>query len=101
MRIFNIEIHGSGAKWFCGISREEKMQWIKDNTNVQCEVTINEFLDAPLNTEDCGCGCGGNKQNNGVSKTVSAEPTESTIVASPSGNSERATDKGRTGSKKS
>lgn len=75
MIIFNIQINGSDAEWFCKLPKAEKIEWIKNNTNQKSDVMIEEFLQQPINN-GCGCGCKGNQnESSRVSKTV-----ESSVV---------------------
>jgi len=97
IQIFNIQLNGIDAEKFCQKSKSDKIEYIKKHTNQQNESIINDFLSRPINEQDCGCGCGGNKSNNdgnkssGIPKTV-AESTE--IVNTPR-TSKRRTNKGR------
>jgi len=102
MQIFNIHINGDDAKWFCDLSKEAKIEWIKLNTNCQSDVLIEEFLNNPIK-EDCGCGCGGNKQakkNVNISERVSKEIEPSSKVTSTPRDGKRTTNKGRSDAKK-
>jgi len=89
MKIFNVEIFSSDAKWFCELSKEEKAEWIFNNTNQKDLAQIEEFLSKPLINNDCGCGCGGNKTINnanitsGIPTTI-ANSTETTKVTGDS-----------------
>lgn len=62
MEIFGKFKNGIDAQNFCKKSLEEKKSWILKNTYMQDEAIIDDFLSKPLNNNDCGCGCGGNKQ---------------------------------------
>jgi len=101
MQIFNIQVNGADAVWVCSLPREQKIEWIKNNTNCQSDVLIEEFLNSPIK-ENCGCGCGGNKQNTdgNISKAVQSE-VEAIDVASTSGDSERTVSKRRRNPKNS
>jgi hypothetical protein len=75
MKIFNIQVNGKDTEWFCSLSQQEKIDWIKRNTNQQNDSIINEFLSQPLDERDCDCGCGGNKN-----KTQDANISERNVA---------------------
>jgi len=62
MKIFNVIISGTDEQWFCSLSREEKIEWIINNTNQGNPFLIETFLDSKKKGADCGCGCGGEKE---------------------------------------
>ena len=104
MDIFNIKIFGKDIEWFCNLAKENQKQWILDNTNQKNEVLIDEFLNAPFNTKNSGCGCCGQtndiienpfKNANNISETIPTEVAESSEVVSTSRNGKRGTDKRR------
>jgi len=103
MQIFNVQVNGLDAKWFCELPKESKIEWIKNNTNCQSDVLIDEFLNSPIK-ENCGCGCGGNKQNKkdvNISSTISKENVTSNEIASTSRDGKRVTSKRRNNAKNS
>jgi hypothetical protein len=72
MKIFNVEINGKDAEWFCNLPKEEKYDWILKNTNQSNDILINEFLNRTLNPnkkEYC-VECRGNKQKVSIAKIV-------------------------------
>jgi hypothetical protein len=72
MKIFNVEINGKDAEWFCNLPKEEKYDWILKNTNQTNDILINEFLNRTLNPnkkEYC-VECRGNKQRVSIAKIV-------------------------------
>lgn len=97
IQIFNIKLNGGDVKTFCQMTKEEKVAFIKANTNQKNDEIINNFLSQPLQVGDCGCGCGGSKDvNNGNISSGDAET--SAIVEqdnSSKGNGKRGTHKGR------
>jgi hypothetical protein len=103
MDIFNVKIFGGDIEWFCNLAKENQKQWILDNTNQKNEVLIDDFLNAPFNTKNSGCGCCGQLndkienpfKNGNISKTISNEVTESSEVISTSGNGKRRASKRR------
>jgi hypothetical protein len=48
MTIFNIELFGADADWFCNLTKSKQFSWIKTNTNQVNDDLINEFLSTPL-----------------------------------------------------
>jgi len=59
MQIFEIRVNGIDAENFLALSREEKFNFIKENSKQQDETAINEFLDSPMIEENSNCiGCG-------------------------------------------
>lgn len=68
MIIFNVELNGNDAKWFCSLSKEEKINWIKSNTNQKNDILIEEFLSSPIKEKKCGCGCNGSSNGENISK---------------------------------
>ena len=97
IQIFNIQLNGIDAEKFCQKSKEEKIEYIKKHTNQKNDNIINEFLSRPINQQDCGCGCGGNKnvtngnKSSGIPKTIE----ESNVDNGSSGNGKRGTNKRR------
>jgi hypothetical protein len=72
MRIFNVEINGKDAQWFCNLTKEQKYTWILKNTNQTNESLIADFLSKTLNPnkkEYC-VECRGNKQKVSIAKIV-------------------------------
>jgi hypothetical protein len=72
MRIFNVEINGKDAQWFCNLTKEQKHTWILKNTNQTNESLIADFLSKTLNPnkkEYC-VECRGNKQRVTIAKIV-------------------------------
>ena len=72
MRIFNVEINGKDAEWFCNLTKEQKYAWILNNTNQTNENVINEFLSKTLdpNKKEYCVECRGNKQKVSIAKIV-------------------------------
>ena len=71
MTIFNIELFGSGADWFCSLSKAEQVAWVKNNTNQVNDDLINEFLATCKNNKDEYCiPCRNNKQKVSIAKIV-------------------------------
>jgi hypothetical protein len=72
MRIFNVEINGKDAEWFCNLTKEQKHTWILNNTNQTNENIINEFLSKTLdpNKKEYCVECRGNKQKVSIAKIV-------------------------------
>jgi len=71
MTIFNIELFGSDADWFCGLSKEEQFAWIKANTNQTNDDLINQFLNTPLKNKKEYCfTCRDKKQKISIAKIV-------------------------------
>jgi hypothetical protein len=85
MRIFNVEINGKDAEWFCNLTKEQKYAWILDNTNQTNENVINEFLKKTLdpNKKEYCVECRGKKQKVSIAKIVEngniSEGNEQTI----------------------
>ena len=71
MKIFNVILNGIDAKWFCKLSKQEKIDWIVKNSNQKNTETIIEFLLLPIESTDCGCGCGGSKLETNESSRIS------------------------------
>ena len=71
MTIFNIELFGTDADWFCTLSKSDQFAWIKTNTNQFNDDLINEFLKTPLNTKKEYCiPCRDKKQKLSIAKIV-------------------------------
>jgi len=72
MKIFNVEINGKDAEWFCNLSKEEKYDWILKNTNQSNDILINEFLNRTLdpNKKEHCIGCRDKKEKISISKIV-------------------------------
>lgn len=72
MKIFNVEINGKDAEWFCNLTKEQKHTWILNNTNQTNENVINEFLSKTLdpNKKEYCVECRGNKKKVSISKIV-------------------------------
>ena len=72
MRIFNVEIFGKDAEWFCNLTKEQKFAWILDNTNQTNENVINEFLKKTLdpNKKEYCVECRGKKQKVSIAKII-------------------------------
>jgi hypothetical protein len=71
MTIFNIELFGSDADWFCTLSKAEQFSWVKSNTNQNDDAIINEFLATCSNRKDEYCiPCRNNKQKVSIAKIV-------------------------------
>lgn len=64
MEIFGVYKNGVDAQKFCQLSKDEKREWILKRTQMRNEAMIEDFLNKPMNSHDCDCGCGGNKQKN-------------------------------------
>jgi hypothetical protein len=101
MEIFGRHIYGADAEQFCNLSKEAKKEWILKYTAQRNEAIIEDFVSNPINKKDCGCGCGGNKQNNvNISETIPNEIAVSDENISTSGVSKRGTNKRRNKPKK-
>ncbi|CAB4136362.1 hypothetical protein UFOVP299_62 [uncultured Caudovirales phage] len=72
MKIFNVEINGKDAEWFCNLTKEQKYNWILNNTNQSNENVINEFLNKTLdpNKKEYCVECRGKKQKVSIAKIV-------------------------------
>ena len=71
MTIFNIELFGSDADWFCNLTVSEQATWIKANTNQVNDALISEFLKTPLNSKKEYCiPCRDKKQKLSIAKIV-------------------------------
>jgi hypothetical protein len=71
MTIFNIELFGSDADWFCNLTVSEQITWIKSNTNQVNDDLISEFLKTPLNSKKEYCiPCRDKKQKLSIAKIV-------------------------------
>jgi hypothetical protein len=102
MEIFGRHIYGADAEQFCNLSKEAKKEWILKYTDQRNESIIEEFISNPINKKDCGCGCGGNKQNDvNISETIPNETAIGNENISASGTGKRGTNKGRSNPKKS
>lgn len=56
--IFGAKLNGGDVKWFCQLSKFKKKQWIKANTYMQDDATIDEWIANPPAQKPGGCGCG-------------------------------------------
>jgi hypothetical protein len=71
MTIFNIQLFGSDADWFCELSKTKQLAWVKANTNQNNDTVINEFLATCSNKKDDYCyTCRDNKQRVSIAKIV-------------------------------
>ena len=71
MTIFNIELFGTDADWFCNLTKSEQFTWIKANTNQVNDALINEFLSTPLKNKKEYCfTCRDKKQRVSIAKIV-------------------------------
>ena len=71
MQIFNIQLFGSDADWFCGLTASEQVNWIRKNTNQVDDSLINEFLSNSLhNRQDYCFTCRDNKKRVSIAKIV-------------------------------
>tara|TARA_R110000868_G_scaffold159835_1_gene389042 strand:- start:4069 stop:4383 length:315 start_codon:yes stop_codon:yes gene_type:complete len=72
MKIFNVEINGKDAEWFCNLTKEQKHTWILNNTNQTNENVINEFLSKTLdpNKKEYCVECRGKKQKVSIAKII-------------------------------
>jgi len=71
MTIFNIELFGSDADWFCSLSKLDQFAWVKNNTNQVDNDLINEFLATCSNKKAEYCiPCRNNKQKVSIAKIV-------------------------------
>lgn len=71
MTVFNIELFGTDADWFCSLSNSDKFTWIKGNTNQTDDTLINEFLASPIKNKKEYCfECRGKKEKVSISKIV-------------------------------
>ena len=71
MKIFNIQLFGSDADWFCELSKTKQLAWVKANTNQNDDAIINEFLATCSNKKDEYCyTCRDNKQRVSIAKIV-------------------------------
>lgn len=69
MTIFNVELFGSDANWFCNLSVTEQVNWIRSNTNQLDDSLINEFLSISLHNRIDYCfTCRGNKEKISIAK---------------------------------
>jgi len=69
MTIFNVEVFGKDAVWFCTLSKAEQFAWVKTNTNQIDDNLINEFLATCKNNKDEYCvPCRNNKQKVSIAK---------------------------------
>jgi hypothetical protein len=57
--IFNIQLFGDDALWFCSLSKKDQTSWIKANTNQKSAELIKEFVDAfaLLEVKCANCNC--------------------------------------------
>ena len=71
MTIFNIELFGTDAEWFCNLSKLQQTEWIKKNTNQSSDDLINEFLASPLKNKKEYCfTCRDKKQKVSIAKII-------------------------------
>jgi hypothetical protein len=71
IQIFNVQLFGSDADWFCNLSVTEQISWIKSNTNQVNDTFINQFLSNSLhNKKDYCFTCRDNKQRVTIAKIV-------------------------------
>jgi hypothetical protein len=71
IQIFNVQLFGSDADWFCNLSITEQVNWIRSNTNQLDDTLINEFLsNAVHNRQDYCFTCRGNKEKISIAKIV-------------------------------
>jgi hypothetical protein len=72
MTIFNVEINGKDAEWFCSLSKEDKYNWVINNTNQKNETLINEFVSKTLdpNKKEHCIGCRNKKEKVSISKII-------------------------------
>jgi hypothetical protein len=71
MTIFNVQLFGSDADWFCSLTASEQVSWIRSNTNQMNDDLINEFLSNSLhNRHDYCFTCRDNKKNISIAKIV-------------------------------
>lgn len=69
--IFNVQLFGSDAEWFCDLSVTEQINWIRNNTNQLDDNLINEFLsNAVHNRQDYCFTCRDNKKKISIAKIV-------------------------------
>ena len=68
MTVFNVELFGSDADWFCGLTSSEQISWIKNNTNQTDDALINEFLSVAHNRVDYCFTCKDNKKRVSIAK---------------------------------
>lgn len=71
IQIFNVQLFGSDADWFCDLSITEQVDWIKSNTNQLDDTLINQFLSNAIhNRQDYCFTCLGNKEKISIAKIV-------------------------------
>lgn len=72
MKIFNVEIYGKDAEWFCNLTKKEKYAWILAKTNQTNDKLINDFLKRTLdpNKKEHCVECAAKKQKITISKKV-------------------------------
>ena len=74
MTVFNIELFGTDADWFCSLSNSDKFTWIKANTNQIDDTLINQFLASPIkNNKEYCFECRGKKQKTTISEIVNTK----------------------------
>lgn len=56
--VFGTRLNGADAKWFCQLSKTNKKKWIKANTYMKDDATIEEWVNNPPKPSSGGCGCG-------------------------------------------
>lgn len=73
MTIFEIQIWGETAEYFCSLTADNKVQWIKDNTSQKDDVIINEFLKSGYKGSKVCCAKCGEKhiKDGNISETIS------------------------------
>jgi hypothetical protein len=72
MTIFNIQLFGADAQWFCDLSLENKICYIENNTNQKDKIQIMDFLKIPidLNKKEYCVDCRDKKEKISISKIV-------------------------------
>jgi peptide subunit release factor 1 (eRF1) len=70
MTIFNIQLFGADAQWFCDLSLENKICYIENNTNQKDKIQIMDFLKIPidLNKKEYCVDCRDKKEKISISK---------------------------------
>ena len=108
MEIFGKHIFGETLDYFVGLSRDEKIEWIKKRTSQQNDDQINEFLDnfKPIKSDGGNClDCGklDNKIHNpnggNISKGNEQEVATVDLDSSASRNGKRGNNKRRNSNK--
>lgn len=72
MTIFNIQLFGTDAEWFCNLSLEDKICYIENNTNQKDKNQIIEFLKIriDLNKKEHCIDCRNKKEKVSISKII-------------------------------